>query len=107
MTTLKCTAVTCVFNSDKLCSRGNIDVMGEDARYSDETNCGSFRERIENSAQNSMDSGCGCEEIQIYCKAHNCTYNDHCKCEAPGIQVDGHSAHNSKETCCDTFDCKE
>ena len=42
MTILNCSAVTCIYNKDQLCSRGEIEVMGHDARVSDETSCGSF-----------------------------------------------------------------
>ena len=45
MTILKCSATTCAYNENNLCSRGEIDVMGESARNADETSCGSFRER--------------------------------------------------------------
>lgn len=106
MTTLKCSAVTCIYNKDQLCSKGNINVTGEKAEYSDETSCGSFRERSEGTAQNSAHCECGCEEIQIDCKAHNCTYNEHCKCTASAIQVTGSHAHDSAETNCSTFECK-
>lgn len=82
MTILKCYATTCVYNKDQLCSRGEIDVMGENARLSDETSCGSFRERS-SATLNSYEGKCGCETIQIDCKAHNCIYNEglqmHCR----------------------------
>ena len=35
MTILNCSAVTCIYNKDQLCSRGEIEVMGHDARVSD------------------------------------------------------------------------
>ena len=35
MTVLKCYATTCVYNKEQLCSKGNIDVMGENAHLSD------------------------------------------------------------------------
>ena len=105
MTILKCSAVKCVYNKDQLCSRGEIDVMGENAHEANETSCGSFEERSGSSVTNSYTSGCGCDRIQIDCKAHNCTYNDNCKCTASSIQVDGSGAHSSQETKCDTFQC--
>ena len=40
MTILNCSATTCVYNENELCSRGEIEVMGADARRSDETCCG-------------------------------------------------------------------
>lgn len=105
MTILKCHATTCVYNKDQLCSKGSIDVMGENAHLSNETSCGSFQERTNTSPQNSYVSGCGCETIQIDCKAHNCSYNDNCKCTAACIQVDGDHAQNCNETKCKTFQC--
>ncbi len=79
----------------QLCSKGGIDVVGENATSANETSCGSFQERQEGSVTNSFTNGCGCEKIQIDCKAHNCTYNDNCKCTASSIQVDGSNAHES------------
>ena len=105
MTILKCYATTCVYNKDQLCSRGEIDVMGENARLSDETSCGSFRERS-SSALNGGEGKCGCETIRIDCKAHNCIYNEDCKCTAAAINVDGKNASTSRETSCSTFDCE-
>lgn len=104
MTILKCSATTCMYNEDMLCSRGEIDVMGESAQRPDETSCGSFRERG-SAAMNSAKNGCGCETIQIDCKAHNCTYNEHCKCTAAAIDVGGSNASTSQETKCETFEC--
>ena len=43
MTILKCSATTCAYNEDMLCSRGEINVMGDSAKSSEETSCGSFR----------------------------------------------------------------
>ena len=93
MTILKCSAMTCVYNKEQLCSKGDIDVTGENATSANETSCGSFRERTGSSMKDSYTDGCGCDKIQIDCKAHNCTYNDSCKCTASSIQVDGSNAH--------------
>ena len=90
MTILKCSATTCAYNEDMLCSRGEINVMGDSAKSSEETSCGSFR----------------CETIQIDCKAHNCTYNENCKCTAAAIDVAGSGAKVCSETKCDTFECQ-
>lgn len=105
MTILKCSAMTCVYNKEQLCSKGDIDVTGENATSANETSCGSFRERTGGSMKDSYTDGCGCDKIQIDCKAHNCTYNDSCKCTASSIQVDGSNAHVSSDTRCDTFQC--
>ena len=58
------------------------------------------------SAQQEADPYCGCETINIDCKAHNCTYNEHCKCTAASINVSGDNAHRCCDTKCDTFSCK-
>ena len=92
MTILKCSAHNCYYNKDSLCSKGAINVEGADARYADDTACESFRDQKEDSATNAADSGCGCETINIDCKAHNCTYNEHCKCTAASINVIMHIA---------------
>ncbi len=42
MTILKCSAMTCVYNKEQLCSKGDIDVTGENATSANETSCGSF-----------------------------------------------------------------
>ena len=52
MTILKCSATTCAYNEDMLCSRGEIDMMGESAHSAEETCCGSFREK----SQDTMNS---------------------------------------------------
>ena len=106
MTILNCTAVTCVYNKDRLCSRGEIQVTGSDARIADETCCGSFRDRNEGSAVNSIKDSCGCEKINIDCKAQECTYNDQRKCTASAIDVVGCSTDGCNETKCNTFSCK-
>ena len=46
------------------------------------------------------------KKIQIDCKAHECTYNEHCKCTAAAIDIDGPNADKSNETKCSTFSCK-
>ena len=58
MTILKCSATTCAYNEDMLCSRGEINVMGDSAKSSEETSCGSFREKSQgamNSAKTAVD----------------------------------------------------
>ena len=105
MTALKCSAIRCAYNKEQLCSKGCISVAGESAKSAEETCCDSFRERGEGSALNAID-GCGCDTINVDCKAHNCTYNQQCKCTASAIQVDGSSACHANETKCNTFNCK-
>ena len=42
MAELKCTAVNCTYNKEKLCSKGDIMVGGKHACKMDETCCESF-----------------------------------------------------------------
>ena len=106
MTSLKCSAHNCCYNKNSLCSRGSISVEGADARYADDTACESFRAQEEGSVKNAADPCCGCETVNIDCKAHNCTYNEHCKCTAASINVSGVNAHRCCDTKCDTFHCE-
>lgn len=105
MTILTCSATTCMYNQGSLCSKGEISVNGASARDASETSCGSFREKSE-APQNRMTNSCGCEKIDIDCQAHNCTYNEQCKCTAGSIDVDGPGAKSSQQTKCVTFECK-
>lgn len=106
MTILNCAATTCIYNEKMLCSRGEIEVMGEQARQSRETCCGSFRDRETADITDSSSEHCGCERIQIDCKARQCTYNDQCRCTAAAIDIEGSNACQCQDTACGTFDCK-
>ena len=85
MTILKCSATKCLYNENELCSRGDIEITGDNAHRADETNC---------------------EKINIDCKAQECTYNDQRKCTASAIDVVGCSTDGCNETKCNTFSCK-
>ena len=87
MTILKCSATKCLYNENELCSRGDIEITGNNAHRADETNCGSFRDRATAGMTNSKAHHCGCEKINIDCKAQECTYNDQCKCTASAIDA--------------------
>ena len=82
MTILKCSATTCAYNEDMLCSRGEINVMGDSAKSSEETSCGSFREKSQG-AMNSAKNSCGCETIQnaipLNASARACLKEAFCK----------------------------
>ncbi|QOV19113.1 DUF1540 domain-containing protein [Blautia liquoris] len=101
MTVLNCSAATCAYNVDELCSKGEIKVGGANAHDSDQTSCESFIERKEGSMSNSASSGC--TTIGIDCEAENCSYNEQCKCVAGAINVGGNEACTSDETRCSTF----
>lgn len=101
MTVLSCSAITCSYNKDELCSKGDIKVGGRDAHEADQTCCESFVERKEGSMSNS--TGCGCTTIAIDCAAEECMYNERCACVAGAINVGGNQACSSDETRCSTF----
>ena len=77
MTILKCSAMTCVYNKEQLCSKGDIDVTGENATSANETSCGSFRERTDSSMKDSYTDGSNahassdtrCDTFQCHCGA--------------------------------------
>ena len=66
MPALSCSAMTCVYNQNELCSKGDIRVGGSGAKSSMETCCESFKERGEGTMSNS--TGCGCTKIGVDCK---------------------------------------
>lgn len=104
MPMLSCSAVTCVYNKDELCSKGDIQVGGNNATTADETCCASFKERTSSDSSNA--EGCGCKTIAVDCEAQKCMYNENCKCDAAKIGIGGSSACKCDETMCGTFTCK-
>lgn len=104
MPMLSCSAVTCVYNKDELCCKGDITVGGENAKTSGETCCESFRERTSDDYSNS--EGCGCKTIAVNCEACHCIYNEDHKCDAAKIGIGGSSACSCQETMCGTFRCE-
>lgn len=105
MPVLSCAATTCIYNKDELCSKGEIKVAGDDARHPDDTCCASFVERSD-SMSNSAGGGCGCTTIDICCEACKCTFNDHEKCTAREIGIEGSNACSCEETECGSFRCE-
>ena len=67
MPLLTCSAQSCIYNKGMNCSRGDINVEGENARCVEETCCNSFEERTKYGAENSM--GHASAVIDIDCKA--------------------------------------
>lgn len=89
MTDLKCTVENCVYNKEKLCSKGDIMVGGKHACCDNETCCESFLPR--KGSSNSY-SNCTCHptsNISIDCEAAKCTYNDNYKCTAEHVDIQG------------------
>ena len=90
MPALSCSAMTCVYNQNELCSKGDIRVGGSGAKSSMETCCESFKERGEGSMSNS--TGCGCTKIGVDCKAQNCTLTTTVNAK-PEISISPETAH--------------
>lgn len=105
MPALNCSATTCIYNKNELCSKGDIEVGGSGAKTPEETCCKSFRERGMDSYTNSAADGCGCTKIGVDCQATNCMYNESCKCMAGGIEIKGQDAEKSGDTKCGSFRC--
>lgn len=101
MPILSCSATTCVYNKEELCSKGDIMVSGDRAQHPSETCCDSFVERNEDSMSNSTGTGCG--TIDVDCGACECTFNKEDKCSASAIEIDGSDACESDETECGSF----
>lgn len=106
MPMLNCSAVTCMYNKNELCSKGDIKVGGKDAASADQTCCESFVERKDGAMSNSMDSGCGCDNVSINCEAKGCVSNQECKCVAGMIDITGSNACRCDETQCASFMCR-
>lgn len=103
MTFLDCTVTGCVYNADKCCCKGDIQVEGKEAKKTEETCCGSFKERGENGS-NSM-TGEKSKEIDVCCQACNCKFNEAKKCSANHIGIAGGNACTCGETECASFVC--
>ena len=101
MPALSCSAMTCVYNQNELCSKGDIRVGGSGAKSSMETCCESFKERQGTSASNSM--GTPSANTDIRCEAEHCQYNQNCCCSADHVDVSGAAACRCEETECTTF----
>ncbi len=105
MPALSCSATTCIYNKQELCSKGDIKIGGSNAHKPGETCCESFQERGQDAMANSMASGMGCTNIAIDCEAQNCQFNESCKCTAGGIQISGSEACCCDDTKCCSFRC--
>lgn len=101
MTNLRCDVTNCVYNEEHLCDKSSIKVSGNDANSPKETCCSSFHNN-DGSTKN-RSSGTASLETAIECSAHNCTYNEHAKCNARSIEVSGLGASNKEATLCSSF----
>ena len=101
MTSLKCSATTCMHNSDHYCCKNVISVDGSTATAKDNTFCGSFDESRGGSFKNSYETPN--HNLKIECEATNCVYNDNKLCNADHIDISGSGAKHADDTECATF----
>ena len=71
MTILNCSATKCIYNDNKLCSRGDIEITGDNAHRADETSCGSFRDRTTAAMQNSGPNTAAAKRSTLTAKHRN------------------------------------
>ena len=83
---LECSVTACRHNVNSLCDLPSIKVEGPGACCSDQTCCESFEERT-SAGSNAVSGSYASPDTSIDCKAHNCTYNNNCKCEAECVCV--------------------
>lgn len=105
MTYLDCTVTGCIYNEDKCCCKGDIQVEGSKAERTEETCCGSFRERGSNDTRNVAKRIS--KEIEVACQAIKCEFNEDKVCAAEHIGIVGRNACACGETECATFQCCE
>ncbi|MDD6057272.1 MAG: DUF1540 domain-containing protein [Clostridiales bacterium] len=104
MTVLDCTVTGCIYNEDKQCCKGDIIVEGSSAERTEETCCGSFKERGSSAVTNA--AGGAKREIEVACEACKCVFNKERKCSADHIGIAGANACTCGETECQSFCCK-
>lgn len=104
MPVLSCSARTCVYNKEDMCSKADITVEGAGARTADQTCCSSFKERT----VDGMKSSCGeaAPDTEVACQACGCAYNEDACCHAGEIHISGSHACCCTETECGSFRCK-
>lgn len=113
---LDCSAVNCIHNAGGACVASVINVTGENASRSAETQCDTFLDRVEaQGTSNFTNLNLGGELRQLFsnssvpmsprigCEAENCTFNDSRKCTADSVKVKGDGADTSGGTRCETF----
>ena len=101
MPRLDCNVETCRYNQEHGCTRDHIVVGGPRASVSEDTCCGSFEERRNESFRNSV--GQPSERVAIQCAACNCVHNEDCNCLADCVDVAGRNANVCEDTVCGTF----
>lgn len=105
MPVLDCSVKTCYYNEDNKCCLDSIKVEGRSADYSDDTACGSYRNR-----DNQMTNACGKKPkntLEVQCFADKCTFNEANKCTAEHIGIAGSRADRMDDTECASFVSRE
>ncbi len=103
MTDLKCGVENCIYNSEHLCSKGDICVGGKNACHSDDTCCESFAQQRDGMSAFTSSISHPSREINIDCEAVKCMYNEDYKCTADHVDIKGCGACGCRETACETF----
>lgn len=101
MAELGCGAVSCTYNKNSCCCKGDIMVGGKHADTSDATCCESFRERSTDAFTSAISHPS--QTISIDCEAVKCMYNADYRCKAEHVDIKGGKAQTSKDTVCATF----
>lgn len=107
MTNLDCTVLSCIYNENKSCERGNIQVGGREAMKSSETACESFVQKRSDGEKNQTQNKVGesaSYPTEVACNAVKCRYNKEKKCHAEHIQIAGVHAVTTGETECGSFE---
>jgi hypothetical protein len=104
MAQLVCSVITCGYNKEKRCSKGDIMVGGSHADTGRDTCCESFRPEGCDCYTSALERPC--EIISIDCEATNCKYNSNYKCHAGNVSIEGSRAKENRDTLCGTFACE-
>ena len=104
MAQLTCGVITCGYNKEKCCCKGDIMVGGSHADQEKDTCCDSFRPEGCDCYTSALDHPC--QTISIDCEATKCKYNSNYKCYAETVAIQGGHARESGQTLCGTFECK-
>lgn len=101
MANLNCGAVTCSYNKEKCCCKGDIMVGGKHANDCENTCCESFHKRNGDVYTSAISHPS--PTISIDCEVVKCIYNADYRCNAEHVDIKGNTADTSRDTLCATF----
>ena len=104
MAQLTCGVITCGYNKERSCCKGDIMVGGASAVKENETRCDSFRRENCDCYTSALDHPC--QTISIDCEASKCKYNSNYKFHADRVNIEGTRAIECRDTLCGTFECE-